>query len=826
MHISAVSDLTALTDHPAALRAGWADPPADPACLAAAVVGGDGDGLEVAVVDVPEPPTAATAAGLWRARRRGSAEPLLLLCRHPSGVRLVGATEPQATGLLPEAAAVRLAASTLPYRSPAAAAVAFAEALAGLSDGTPVGVVNDGLVAAHQVGVAAAAAQAGDGWAALTAAGQAAVGAADRRLLTALGFGLSDRTAAGGRLLTVDGQPVAAVAVGVRRPTVATVVADARRRRLRWAVDVDGSRLRIYAAEPGAAVSRRPPTAAHLMVDGTLLEDGQEGLLPLLAGPQALADGGTLSDILARSETQAYRLGGRLRERVFDEVVPALATVSVRQAGSAGTPTPKVLDDCYSQTLTLLFRILFCIVAEHRRLLPADEPRYRPHGLTELAVDLCERDPSRPFSGSTHRLWERLSALFAAVSRGRPDWAVPQYNGGLFSDDPQVSPAGAALAGWWPSDADLGPALVALLTEEQDGQRVPVDFAELSVREFGTIYEGLLDIRLAVAVEPLTLDRKGLWVPAGDRPALVDAGEPYLRGENGARKASESYFTPQVIVDNLLDRTLEPALADHLRQVEQVCDRDGQQAAVDLLLQFAVIDPAVGSGHFLLTAVDRIEAAFQTLLARLPLPPLEDELDRLAAAAAEAAGGQRPASADRGQLLRRLIARRCVYGVDRNPLATELARLALWMHTFVAGLPLSYLDRNLRTGDSLTGIATLDEAAGLRRTLHHGDPSQATLTFDGAGGSSVADLDRMLAGAVGRLADGGDRSAADVAAARAADRAIRDTLADAAAELDALVYARTHRLTADTGLPGWWRQTSWAGQAQTHAAATRPASWC
>src|SRR5205823_5796430 len=114
---------------------------------------------------------------------------------------------------------------------------------------------------------------------------------------------------------------------------------------------------------------------------------------------------------------------------------------------------------------------------------------------------------------------------------------------------------------------------------------------------------------------------------------------------------------------------------------------------------------------------DRIEKRLSSYLARRPLAGVEDEMERLRRAAREkleAAGA--PVTADELdniRLLRRQIARRCIYGVDLNPIAVQLARLSLWIHTFVPGLPLSFLDRNIVVGNSLVGIATFDEAAEL-----------------------------------------------------------------------------------------------------------------
>ena len=163
----------------------------------------------------------------------------------------------------------------------------------------------------------------------------------------------------------------------------------------------------------------------------------------------------------------------------------------------------------------------------------------------------------------------------------------------------------------------------------------------------------------------------------------------------------------------------------------------------------------MGSGHFLVAAVDRIEARLSAFLALHPIPQVTAELDRLRKAALEALGDLgEGVEIEHASLLRRQVARRCVYGVDLNPIAVELARLAIWIHTFVPGLPLSFLDHNLVCGDSLTGIGTLDEAIQALDPEHV--PGQASLFRDqilavlGRAESALQRLARISRGVEGR----------------------------------------------------------------------------
>jgi type II restriction/modification system DNA methylase subunit YeeA len=172
-----------------------------------------------------------------------------------------------------------------------------------------------------------------------------------------------------------------------------------------------------------------------------------------------------------------------------------------------------------------------------------------------------------------------------------------------------------------------------------------------------------------------------------------------------------SYFTKPFAVEHLLDHALEPALDDHVARLRAHLDAGDDAAAAGAFFDFRCADIAMGSGHFLVAAVDRIEARLSGFLALNPIPAVTIELDRLRSAAYEALGELADGvEIETTSLLRRQVGRRCIYGVDRNETAVELARLAIWIHTFVPGLPLSFLNHNLVVGDSLTGIGTIDEA--------------------------------------------------------------------------------------------------------------------
>jgi len=413
--------------------------------------------------------------------------------------------------------------------------------------------------------------------------------------------------------------------------------------------------------------------------------------------------------------TQSYNLNNfvgnfseRLRRQIYEEVVPRLA-IAIANARGLSQPSAEDLDLTYRMALTVLFRLLFIAYAEDRDLLPyRSNETYRQNSLKQKAQELAEakRKGLNSSPGSTY--WNEITKLFRAIESGNPQWGVPAYGGGLFSTDVNVSLAGAELSKIRLYNYDFEPALVyLLLIETPKGLFTPIDFSALDVREFGSIYEGLLESELSVADIDLSLDAKDNYVLCEDHQSIAVAkGTIYLHNRSGARKSSGSYFTKSFIVEYLLDRALEPALDDHLKRLDALDNVDAEEALFD----FRVADISMGNGNFLIAAIDRIERRFTDYLSKRHLPRVHKDLADLRAAAERQLGAEASSTPiEDAQLLRRLIAKRCIYGVDINPLAVELARLSIWIHTFVPGLPLTVLEHNLVRGNALVGIGTIDE---------------------------------------------------------------------------------------------------------------------
>jgi hypothetical protein len=606
--------------------------------------------------------------------------------------------------------------------------VAATERFAGFrkaSDSTGVpGFTNSGLFATHHI--TSNVPMRAD-WEALGNQALPLLGMRRKQLIEALGF----KTQAGPNgtfLLSIDGHPPRAVAVLLddsehfdaktqrfQLSPVAFGLAVAARQEVPWLMVLRKDQIRLYPGRDGVGVGSKGQAETYFEVDLSTIDSEYAALLPLIFSASALTVDGTADELLRDSARYATELGARLRERIYDKIIPPVAVeVAQRLERHAGVKLDADgLSTAYRVTLRILFRLLFQAYAEDRGLLPSG----RNEGFDANSLKTNARrllDSATQEFGDASTIWLDLVQVWNAIDQGNPQWQVPSYNGGLFSTDPERSPEGALIKKIELPDSVLGPALKSLLIDlTDDGVLGPVDFRSLSVREFGTIYEGLLESSLSLAEQDLTVDSGGAWVPAGEGDeVLTPSGTVYFHTASGERKATGSYFTPKVIVDHLIERSIMPVLTAHLEKITGYLFRGDAAAAAREFFDFRVADLAMGSGHFLVAAVDKIEALMRTFLTEHTVPGVTEELLRLAAVAKEALGSDDVAKSevDEVGLLRRQVARRCIYGLDLNPMAVELARLALWIHTFVPGLPMSNLDHGLVDANSLTGICTIEEA--------------------------------------------------------------------------------------------------------------------
>ena len=387
-----------------------------------------------------------------------------------------------------------------------------------------------------------------------------------------------------------------------------------------------------------------------------------------------------LDALLRASADYARSVSEGLKTQVYD-ALRHLAQGFLDYPANGLTPDAATLKQIYDHSLIVLYRLLFILYAEARELLPLRESAgYRD----EYSLDAVKREVARrKLTGpallpTTARLWAKLRDLFQIISAGSPPLKVATFNGGLF--DGQRYPF---LERHTVGDARLQEALDMLA--RVDGQFV--DYRDLAERNLGTIYEGLLEYHL----QPIKDEGGRMKDETGGAPASASSFIPHpssfsidLFNDRGERHRTGSYYTPEFIVQHIVEQALRPVLD------AAVAGKASDAAKVAAVLAVNVADPAMGSGHFPVAATEYIAR----YLVDLGLAP------------EGGAGGE----ADVVYWKRR-VAQSCIYGVDLNPLAVDLAKLSLWLATAAKDRPLSFLDHHLRCGNALVGSRVANLAA-------------------------------------------------------------------------------------------------------------------
>ena len=473
------------------------------------------------------------------------------------------------------------------------------------------------------------------------------------------------------------------------------VLADCGQHGAHWGILVAEGRYRLLQRRPPVG----PATGQHVEIDLRELERKDRLYLGLLA-PESLKENGWLTDWVDEAKDFGEELRKGLEERLIKDALPNIARGLGEYLESQGADLSdrEQLRQIEEAALTLVFRFMFLLHTEARGYLPIGSVAYRPHSALQLADD--SRPDRGPFGRKPTQRWDRLRTLVRMVRTGDRSASVPAYNGSLFSAD--GFPGSALLERAEVADVYLAPALAAIAYETHKPDAPGLDYAGLQIGHLGAIYEALLTLRLTRAPEDLAYDAKGdVFRPlrAGEQPEVTRA-QLYYQAETGGRKAGGVFYTRHEFVDHLLNHSLLPALDDHLAEVKKVAQQDPTEAT-RRLFDFSVLDPAMGSAHFLTAALDMIADRIEIFLAEvggLPgIAPLLSELSQ--------DNGPVVQQPEDGDLLRRLILKRCIYGVDFSPMAVEVANVTLWLASFVPGLALSYLGSNLKCGDALIGVA-------------------------------------------------------------------------------------------------------------------------
>ena len=373
----------------------------------------------------------------------------------------------------------------------------------------------------------------------------------------------------------------------------------------------------------------------------------------------------SVAAILKESLDYAQGISDSLKRQVYEALRYVAQGFLDYPTNKLTVNDPASLKALYDNSLILLYRLLFILYAEARNLLPLNESDvYAENYSLRAMARAVARDlnAGRMLRSASTRLYHQLKELFGFINIGDPPLKISTFNGGLF--DPQRHPF---LEQYELGDARLQSAIDMLARVN----RQFIDYRDLSVRNLGTIYEGLLEYHLE------TIDATNGWT--------LD-----LLNDKGERKVTGSFYTPDYIVKYIVAATVGPLLQAAVETAS------GDKAKVDAVLALKVLDPSMGSGHFLVEATEYI-ARF---LVEQNVQP-----DGLTGEAELA-------------YWKRRVVQSCVYGVDLNPLAVELAKLSLWLSTVAKDRPLSFLDHHLRTGNALFGVRFADLAVARNGNGH------------------------------------------------------------------------------------------------------------
>jgi hypothetical protein len=430
-----------------------------------------------------------------------------------------------------------------------------------------------------------------------------------------------------------------------------------------WGLCTNGARLRLTRDNASLTRPAYVETDLRRIFEGDLFADFAALWLLVHASRFGLAGAPPTDCALERWRDAGQKEGIVARKNLRDGVEAALLSLgtgflshtenaALRERLSTGVlPLPEF----FGQLLRLVYRLIFLLAAEDRNLLHAPDAPARARKLYSDGYSvgtLRDRAVQRAAWDRHHDRWEGLLITFGALARGEPRLGLPALDG-LFARATIPDLETTKL-----SNRSLMEAIYRLAWLKDESGLVSVNWRDMETEELGSVYESLLELT------PLLIsDARGL--------TFAEGGE----AKGHARKMSGSYYTPDSLVQALLDSAFNPVL-DRIE-----AEADDPATA---LLAVTVLDPACGSGHFLLAAARRIAARL-----------------------ARARTGGVASPADYRHALRD-VARACIYGVDRNPMAVELSKVALWIETVEPGKPLGFFDANIRCGDALLGVFDLN----------------------------------------------------------------------------------------------------------------------
>jgi type I restriction-modification system DNA methylase subunit len=502
---------------------------------------------------------------------------------------------------------------------------------------------------------------------------------------------------------------------------------------VRWGILTDGKYWRLYERETSKRLDIFYEIDLEDLIESRSAEDFR--YFYLLFRKDSFP--GFIEKVYKGSVDYAEEVGEALKGNIY----LALRTLAQGFLGTTGNNLlEKSLKEIHDNSLTLLYRLLFILYAEHRDLLPLGVNKLytESYSLDAFKKEIANRfDKNEPVAASTFGYWSKLKELFEIINGGNKELGVPPYNGGLF--DPEKH---HFLEKYRIGDLYVAKA-IDLLSRSTD--KAYIDYGSLEIRHLGSIYEGLLEYKLKIADQdlvPMKDKGKEVFISLAEakkqkkiirEDEKVIAGEFYLVTDKGERKATGSYYTPDYIVKYIVENTLGPLVEEKRKKVSERIEELKQKikgargtsrefhekelnkvegSLIDEILSLKVLDPAMGSGHFLVEATDFLA---RELLKVLSGESLEDHKKVMVVKEPSEPYASKEAEEEDIRWARREVVERCIFGVDLNPMAVELAKLSLWLYTVAKGKPLNFLDHHLKFGNSLVS-AKLDEIKVLPKT--------------------------------------------------------------------------------------------------------------
>lgn len=436
-----------------------------------------------------------------------------------------------------------------------------------------------------------------------------------------------------------------------------------------WGIVSNGRQLRVLRDSNALATAAYVEFDLESIFDGELFSDFLLLYRLLHVTRFAVSDDATPSACwLEKWRNEAIDSGARALDQLRDGVQAAITTLGtgfLRHPDNASLRENIDVASLHTALLRLVYRVLFLFVTEDRNVLhhPAAGEQERERYITYFSTRRL-RAHARRRRGTTHTdLYQAVRIVLDALGdeAGRPELGLPGL-GGIFD----ITAADDPLRGLSLSNVYLLEA-VRHLSEVRDAnaqRRRTVDYRHLGAEELGSIYESLLEL-----------------IP---RHSAVERNFELVNAAGNARKTTGSYYTPSSLIECALNSALDPVIDDAVKRGEQTAAAGGRndpaEAIVHELLSLTVCDPASGSGHFLVAAARRIAKRVAAVREENPEPTV-DAVRRA---------------------LHEVIAR-CIYGVDLNPMAVELAKVSLWLEALEPGKPLGFLDAHIKCGNALIG---------------------------------------------------------------------------------------------------------------------------